>query len=131
MKIYGPYVRSDGRKHVVHYNPETKKRTTQSYPRYLMEQYLGRQLEEHETVDHINEDFTDDRLENLQLLSRAENIHKNHEATGHKTKYLDFICPVCNKEFKREERNYNHNQLNNKKAGPFCSRSCAGIYSTS
>ena len=76
IKVYGPYLREDGRKHVIWYDTKTKQRRTQSYPRYLMEQHLGRKLLPEETVDHINEDFTDDRIENLQLLSTAENNRK-------------------------------------------------------
>jgi len=76
MKIYGPYLRKDGRKHIVIVHDDGLKQT-QSYPRYLMEQHLGRRLLDNETVDHINEDFTDDRLENLQLLTRGENAAKS------------------------------------------------------
>jgi len=74
-KVYGPYTREDGRKHVIHYDGKTRR--TQSYPRYLMEQHLGRELLPNETVDHINEDFTDDRIENLQLLSLVDNVNKS------------------------------------------------------
>ena len=35
--------------------------------RYVMEQELGRYLEKHETVHHINGNTKDNRLENLQL----------------------------------------------------------------
>ncbi len=35
--------------------------------RYVVAQSLGRNLERHETVHHINGDRTDNRLENLQL----------------------------------------------------------------
>lgn len=78
LKVYGPYTRKDGRQHIIHYNTETRKRRTQSYPRYIMEQHLGRELEEWEHVDHINEDHTDNRIENLQLLSASENNRKTN-----------------------------------------------------
>lgn len=35
--------------------------------RYVMQQALGRPIEDHETVHHVNGDKTDNRLENLQL----------------------------------------------------------------
>lgn len=35
-------------------------------------------------VDHINNDSLDDRLENYQLLTRAENLAKRH---GHRNQY--------------------------------------------
>lgn len=77
MKIYGPYTRKDGRKHVILYDPNVGLRKTVSYPKYLMEQHIGRPLEKWETVDHIDEDFTNDNLDNLQILSRKNNIQKS------------------------------------------------------
>jgi hypothetical protein len=52
-----------------------------SYARYLMSTYLKRYLLDTETVDHINEDKTDDRIENLQILSSTDNIKKHHTMT--------------------------------------------------
>ncbi|SIS88058.1 HNH endonuclease [Alicyclobacillus vulcanalis] len=44
--------------------------------RYIMEQILGRYLEDDEVVHHINGDKTDNRPENLQVMKRGE--HTKH-----------------------------------------------------
>ena len=46
--------------------------SNQIYARALMEGHLGRDLQAGETVHHINEDKTDDRIENLTIMSPAE-----------------------------------------------------------
>lgn len=120
MKVYGPYTRKDGRKHVIHYDGVTRR--TQSYPRYLMEQYLGRQLEEWEQVDHINNDPTDDRIDNLQLLTQADNIKKSAKSP----KMYNFDCPVCGEPCSMRYSVYHANNIVQGKAGPYCSKSCAG-----
>ena len=120
MTVYGPYTRKDGRQHVIHYDGVTKR--TQSYPRYLMEQYLERPLRDDEQVDHINNDYTDNRIENLQLLTQLENINKSSKRAETK----QFNCPVCKIEFTKTLRRWKDNQIKQKKAGPYCSRSCAG-----
>lgn len=40
--------------------------------RYIMEQHLGRKLCTNEVVHHINGDARDNRIENLQVMSRSE-----------------------------------------------------------
>jgi|GraSoi2013_100cm_1033763.scaffolds.fasta_scaffold18608_2 hypothetical protein len=75
ITVYGPYSRKDERKHVVLW--DGIKTSTVSYPKFLMERKIGRKLEPHETVDHINGNFTDDRPENLQILTRAGNALKS------------------------------------------------------
>ena len=122
MKIYGPYLRKDGRKHVVIIK-EDGKRVTKSYPRFLMEQHLGRELTKEETVDHINNDFTDDRIENLQILSLSANAAK--AMIGKEAKMYSFSCPCCGVPSLKALREVKHNR-NNGKSGPFCSRKCAG-----
>ena len=46
----------------------------QLYSRCLMEAAVGHHLTYDEVVHHINGDHTDDRIENLQLVSRSEHI---------------------------------------------------------
>jgi hypothetical protein len=54
-KVHGPYTRQqDGRQHVVVVFVDLSKKTI-SYPKYLMEQKLGRELDpDLETIDHID-----------------------------------------------------------------------------
>lgn len=51
--------------------------------RYLMEQFLGRQLSLNEVVHHRNGNRLDNRLENLELMTRAQHInHHRQELTN-------------------------------------------------
>lgn len=125
MKIYGPYTRKDGRQHVIFY--EDGKRRTVSYPKYLLEQKLGRALLPHETCDHIDNDFTNNSIDNLQLLSRSDNSAKAMILKAAEQGY--FVCPECNTSFYKNMRDVKGNQIKQKKAGPFCSKKCAGRYS--
>jgi len=44
----------------------------------IMEEYLGRFLKKGEIVHHINGDITDNRLDNLQVMTQSEhvNVHR-------------------------------------------------------
>lgn len=97
-KVYGPYDCSDGRKRVIH-NGKTK-----LYARYLLEQKLGRELLSHEDVDHINDNFSDDSIDNLQV----------------------FTC-ICGKESWQYAKNVRGNKKK-VRSGPYCSKRCAGKY---
>lgn len=121
MKIYGPYKRRDGRSHIIVINDHGA-RYTQSYPRYLMEQHLNRRLEDWEEVDHINDDVSDNRIENLQLLTKAENIRKSIIPA----ELITFICPECGKKATKSAAIVRHNQGTYNRKGPYCSRNCAG-----
>jgi hypothetical protein len=49
--------------------------------RLVMEQHLGRYLRPDELVHHINEDLKDNRIENLQVMTRAEHM-RHHNNLG-------------------------------------------------
>jgi hypothetical protein len=40
--------------------------------RLIMETHLGRNLTSEEHIHHINEDASDNRIENLQIVSKSE-----------------------------------------------------------
>ena len=127
IKVYGPYTRKDGRQQVVLVHENSRKQTM-SYPKYLMEQHLKRALLGSETVDHINNDFTDNRIENLQILTRAENAAKEMRRPERAKKFYEFTCPMCG-TFAVKPLNFVKANKSKGRAGPFCSRKCAGIAS--
>jgi len=47
--------------------------------RYIMEKYLGRKLEGREHVHHINNDPSDNRLENLVVLSNSDHQREEYK----------------------------------------------------
>lgn len=124
-KVYGPYTRKDGREVVV-LALENGSKTTKAYARYLMEVKLGRELDPHkETVDHKNRNHLDNDPDNLSIMSRSENSAKS--ALRLNDIFMD--CKMCGINFQ-----LSHSQVRNttqNKAGPFCSRSCAGKYGAS
>lgn len=75
--IYGPYLCKDGRLHCdVMYRGRNKTKHV-LYARYVLEKKIGRPLRKGETVDHIDEDKTNDKPSNLQILSLADNSKKS------------------------------------------------------
>ncbi len=120
-KVYGPYTSGkDGRLRIVCYYANGQKKTV-SYPKYLVETYLGRYLNESETVDHIDCDFTNNNLTNLRILPRQ--LHARID--NYSFVWTDVNCPVCKKRFKPTKQQVT-DQRNGCLKGPFCSRSCAG-----
>jgi transcription elongation factor Elf1 len=126
--INGPYLRKDGRMHMVIRFPE-RKLSTVSYPKYLMEQHLGRYLTNDETVDHIDRDFTNNNLNNLQILNRKEHTKLD-------IKYLKsqkFNCLECGNEMILDGKKLsnflrNSRRKNVQRSGSFCCKKCVGLY---
>lgn len=124
-KLYGPYYRKDGRQHVIIYYLDGTKKTV-SYPKYLMEMKIGRELDPmYETVDHVDRDFTNNNYANLRVVSRQEHVSEDHVR-------IDKVivkCIWCDAEVNRRAVDLDRNARLGK-AGPFC-RKCAGKYGTS
>lgn len=120
VEILGPYLCQDGRKRVDVRTPRYKR--THQLARVKLEIKLGRKLRSWETVDHIDEDKTNDRYSNLQLMALKNNAYKSARKLVPKT----VRCAECRHKItltkaQRERRSA-------KKAGPFCSRTCSGRY---
>ena len=88
-----------------------------SYAKYLYTSYYKCDIPEGEQVDHINGDKMDDRIENLQKISKEYNNLKDRKG---KT-MVELTCPVCGEKFLYESRNLSTHP------NPCCSRRCGGI----
>ena len=119
--MFGPYVNNNGRLFVIIKENDTYQ--TKSYPRYLMEQELGRPLAADEDVHHKDGDYLNNALSNLEIRKHGEHQRE------HSLKYpLEIIktCSECNKEFiltKEQRRKFMRGKLKRF----FCSKKCAGI----
>lgn len=72
LDTYGYYRKGDGKKKILH--------------RMIMEEYLGRKLKQTEIVHHINEDRTDNCLENLEIMTRGQHCSL-HQPYNRKENY--------------------------------------------
>ncbi len=120
-KAYLRQSEDDGRRRVDLFNTSVD-RTTISYARYLWIVNNGSFIPDGYEVDHINSDCSDDRLENLQLLTYEEHLEKTiRESTiGRVGEYI--VCPSCKVTFFIESRNKGNSKNN------FCSRECNGKF---
>lgn len=118
----GYLVHNGDRRTVILYN-NPKDRSSTSYARYIMSVHLGRYLEDSEHVDHIDNDKSNDTIENLQLLSQLENSTKEGKRRGRLM--VKLICPCCGNKFTRRRGN-THLEPSQVKIVTTCSRSCSG-----
>ena len=88
--------------------------------RLQIEKKLGRFLNSDEVVHHKDEDKHNNKIENLEVMSRAEHT-RLHTTKGRSTKTL--VCPNCGKSFCREVKDIKPGTT------PKCSRKCNGQWS--
>lgn len=125
-KIYGPYLnRKDNRLRVIIKHSITGEEHTVSYPKYLIECYLNRYLDEDETVDHIDGNPLNNDISNLQVLKRSK--HSSFDAIRNKDIIVN--CAYCGKEFTIKGSTVsNRNRSDRHQSGYFCSKQCSGKY---
>ena len=103
-----------------------------SYARYLMEVKLGKVLPKDVEVDHINGDRSDDRIENLQLITPEENKFKSVYTGENRTSMaleVDIRCKYCGKI--RRIRKYKYDAFmrgERKRSVTFCNIQCKFAY---
>jgi hypothetical protein len=111
-------------------HPRAWKRTLIGYVyahRIVIEISLGRILLSTEHVHHINEDRSDYRVENLQVMSNA--AHARFHRLQKPAEVVSLVCPSCQGQFSRSRRK---TFLRNKRIKrSFCSRQCIGSFTAS
>ena len=123
QKVHGPYKRKDGREHVVIVFIDNTKKTV-SYPKYLVEQKLERELDPNlETVDHIDGNFLNNDPSNIRIIPRSKHASEDHV----RVELVEIECVLCGRKNKRQGTQLLHAKTQGK-AGPFCGKSCAGLY---
>lgn len=86
--------------------------------RLVMERHLGRTLGQDEHVHHLNEVKHDNRLENLELTTRADHIADHHAQVRVPHKWVIVNCTECGVDFERRVAEVaEHPEC-------FCSREC-------
>lgn len=94
-----------------------------SYAKYLWISEHKQEVPLGYEIDHINGDGKDDRIENLQLLTKAENIKKGwKEKKRLGLEVVDLVCPICGKTFTK--RMVLVRRISSQPV--CCSRSCSG-----
>jgi hypothetical protein len=90
--------------------------------RIIMENFLGRLLNDEEIVHHKDKDGHNNDIENLEVMDRKEHLTM-HTRSRQTTKYYTFNCDWCGRKTTRKAKD-----VHPKNAKIFCSRRCCGYY---
>lgn len=84
--------------------------------RYVMEQHFGRYLTDDEVVHHINGDRKDNRIENLQLMTRSDHV-KLHRSNGKIILRCNYCGGIIERRASRVKNEY-----------AYCNNRCRALY---
>jgi len=86
IKVLNPIIRKGNYYYIKLrvFHPKANKRGFIKRSHFIMEKHIGRYLKQGEIIHHINEITTDDRLENLKLMTSEE--HTSYHQAGRRTK---------------------------------------------
>src|SRR5208337_1629542 len=85
--------------------------------RIIMEKHIGRKLDKREHVHHINAIKSDNRIENLEILSISDHTREHHPGII-PSRWIKTKCLNCGNEFDRRKLEQE------KHPECYCSRSC-------
>jgi len=89
------------------------------YHRVIIENYIKRLLLPHEIVHHKNENKKDNRIENLEILTKIEHINLHRK----EKEFIELVCAYCGFSFVKEKRNWK-SQTKNGQINFYCCRKC-------
>ena len=130
VSVYGPVFIPSKRRSIVTVKLPNGNRLTMTYARYLMSVHLNRYLESYEHVHHVDEDKTNDKLNNLEVKHEIPHgVDHNLEVKIHYPEVA--VCHQCSSPFLLTSKQVKYRRANERKglAGPFCSYKCVGKYS--
>lgn len=90
--------------------------------RLVMEQHLGRYLTRDELVHHRDENKQNNKIENLQLITRSKHQNHHNPRKGYKKDTSDRRCLICNTDWPGYSYNGNPHWL--KYQDGFICRNC-------
>lgn len=125
IKKQGPYRTKDGYVFHCYYDTDTGENRSLYEHREVMAELIGRYPTIHEVVHHKNGIRHDNRPENLEIMQRSAHAAKHHSLP----EMMEIVCLNCGNDALIFARNFRRNQQLLGKAGPFCSKSCAGKWS--